>query len=213
VASCCACGYEKLFGRRAARRDARRYRRNGLDKTARQMVDELAERGLEGASALEVGGGVGAIELELLKGGVEHATIVELSHGYDEEAETLTREAGAEGRIDRRHGDFAAIEAGIDEADIVVMHRVVCCYPDPDLLVGAAAGHARRMLALTFPRDTWWLRAGFRLSNLWFRLTGGIEGFVHSPARIVAAAERSGLVLSTQERPGHIWRLVVFERG
>lgn len=177
------------------------------------MVDELASRGIDGVSTLEVGGGIGAIEFELLKRGAERATIVELSHGYDDEAGALAREAGVEGRIERRHGDFAAMEAGIDEADVVVMHRVVCCYPDPELLVGAAARHARRLLALTYPRDTWWLRTGFRLANVWFRLTGGIEGFVHPPARIVSAAERSGLALSVHERPGHIWRLAVFERA
>jgi hypothetical protein len=177
------------------------------------MVDDLSGRGIDRASTLEVGGGIGAIELELLKRGVERTTIVELSHGYDEEAETLAREAGVEGRIERRHGDFAEVEGGIDKADVVVMHRVVCCYPDPELLVGAAARHARRLLALTYPRDTWWLRTGFRLANLWFRLTGGIEGFVHPPERIVGAAERSGLALSLQESPGRVWRLAVFERA
>jgi hypothetical protein len=213
VGTCCARGYENFFGERTARRDARRYRRKGLDKTARRLVDEVAARGIAGASALEVGGGVGAIELELLRLGVSSATIVELSHGYDEEAGILAREAGAEHRIERRHGDFVEREGEIDPAHIVVMHRVVCCYPDPDLLVGAAARHARRLLVLSFPRDTWWLRLGFRAANLWCRVTGGIEGFVHPPARIVRAAESRGLRSMVHERSGHIWRVAVFERA
>ena len=134
MSACCGPGYERFFGPRQARRDARRYRRRGLDRAGQRLVDELTERGVSGASALEVGGGVGAIELELLRKGVERATIVELSHGYDAEAETLAHEAGAEDRIERRHGDFVAQEALVDPADVVVMHKVVCCYPDPERL-------------------------------------------------------------------------------
>ncbi|MDQ2910483.1 MAG: methyltransferase domain-containing protein [Actinomycetota bacterium] len=213
MGTCCARSYEKFFGERTARRDARRYRRKGLDDTAQRLVDEVAARGVAGASVLEVGGGVGALELELLQRGVSRATIVELSHGYDEEASILAREAGAEERIERRHGDFVEDEAEVDPADIVVMHRVVCCYPDPELLVGAAARHARRLLALSFPRDTWWLRLGFGVANVWFRLTGGFEAFVHSPALVVRAVEGSGLTMVLHERAGRVWRVAVFERA
>jgi hypothetical protein len=213
MSTCCAQGYERFFGARTARRDAKRYRERGLDDTARRLVDELAARSLAAATVLEIGGGVGAVDLELLAIGAERATIVELSHGYDEEALGLAREAGVETRIERRHGDFVEQEAGLEAADVVVMHRVVCCYPDPERLVGAAASHARRLLALSFPRDTWWLRLGFRLANLWFRLRGGFRGFVHAPARVVASAERSGMTTVLHERAGRIWRVAVFERA
>jgi 2-polyprenyl-3-methyl-5-hydroxy-6-metoxy-1,4-benzoquinol methylase len=214
MSACCSSGYDKFFGPRLARRNARRYRKRGLDDTARRLVDELASRGVTGASALEVGGGVGAIELELLKKGVERSTIVELSHGYDEEAETLAREAQLEERIERRHGDFVEQEALVDPADVVVMHKVVCCYPDPEKLVGAAARHSRRLLALSFPRDdAWWLRLAVRIGNVWFRLIGGIETFLHEPARVVAIAESAGLRAVLHERSGRIWRVAVFERA
>ncbi len=212
MGACCSPGYEKLFGPRQARRDARRYRRKGLDDTARRLVDELSARGASGA-ALEVGGGVGAIELELLKRGVERATVVELSHGYDEEADQLARESGLAGRIERRHGDFVEQEALVDPAEVVVMHKVVCCYPDPERLVGAAAGHARRLLALSFPRNTWWMRLGTRVVNLWCHVTGGIETFVHEPDLVVAIAERAGLRTVVHEPSGRIWRVAVFERA
>jgi len=213
MGGCCATGYERFFGPRLARRDARRYRKRGLDDTAQRLVDEISSRGL-GASALEIGGGVGAIELELLKKGVERATIVELSHGYDEEAAALAREARVEERIERRHGDFAEQEALVNPADVVVMHKVVCCYPDPEKLVGAAARHSRRLLALSFPRDdAWWLRLAVRAANVWFRLIGGIETFLHEPARVVAIAESVGLRAVLHERSGRIWRVAVFERA
>jgi predicted RNA methylase len=68
-----------MFGARTARRDAKRYRRKGLDDTAGVMVDFLRRRGLEGASVLEIGGGVGALETELLRAGAAQAVNVEPS--------------------------------------------------------------------------------------------------------------------------------------
>jgi hypothetical protein len=212
VGSCCARGYERFFGARVARRDARRYRRSGLDGTARRLVDEVGARGVEGATVLEPGGGVGAIDLELLKRGADKATVVELSHGYDDEAAALAREAGAEERIERRHGDFVEQASLVGEADVVVMHRVVCCYPDPERLVGAAAERTRRLLALSFPRDTWWLRAGSRVANVFFRLIGGIETYIHPPDVVERSAERAGLTTVLHEPDGRIWRVAVFER-
>jgi len=87
VPSCCNIrGCEEFFDRRFARRAADRYRRRGLDRTAQRMVAFLEERGLEGATVLEVGGGAGEIQLELLKRGATRTLNLELSPGYDEEA-------------------------------------------------------------------------------------------------------------------------------
>jgi 2-polyprenyl-3-methyl-5-hydroxy-6-metoxy-1,4-benzoquinol methylase len=211
VSTCCARNYERFFGERSARRDARRYRRKGLDPTAQRLVNELAARGLSGASVLEVGGGVGAIELELLKRGAARATNVELSHGYEREAQALLAEAGVRERVERRHGDFVEAQTELDPADVVVLHRVVCCYPDPEALVGHAAGHARRLLALSFPRDTWWIRLGSRVLNVFFRAVGWVESYVHPPARILAAARTAGLT-PLHDQSGRFWRTAVLER-
>jgi 2-polyprenyl-3-methyl-5-hydroxy-6-metoxy-1,4-benzoquinol methylase len=211
VSACCAPRYRKVFSKRLARRDARRYRRKGLDKTAQLLVDRLTERGVSEASVLEVGGGVGAIDIELLRAGARHATVIELSEEYDGEAAALLSEEGLEGRVARRHGDFVALEGSIDPADVVVMHRVVCCYPDPDSLVGTAAGHARRLLALSFPRDTWWIKAGWYAIDAWFRLVYRFESYVHPHRRILAAAERGGFK-PVHEHSGRLWHVAVLER-
>jgi len=52
----------------------KRYRKRGLDKTARRMVEFLDQHGIEGASALNVGGGIGEIQLSsLLRRGAARA--------------------------------------------------------------------------------------------------------------------------------------------
>jgi 2-polyprenyl-3-methyl-5-hydroxy-6-metoxy-1,4-benzoquinol methylase len=211
VSTCCVRGYERFFGARTARRDARRYRRKGLDKTAQLIVDELARRRIDGATVLEIGGGVGAIGLELLKLGAACVTIVELSHGYDHEATALAAESGFEERVERLHGDFVAGESEIPVADVVVLHRVVCCYPEPDLLVGAAARHSQRLLALTFPRDTWWIRLGWSAANVFLRLVCQFESFVHRHEAILGPATGEGFT-PAYEHSGHLWQLEALER-
>ena len=212
MGGCCTRGYERFFGARVARRDAKRYRRRGLDGTAQRLVDEVEARGVDGATVLEPGGGVGAIDLELLRRGAARVTVVELSHGYDEAGSELAREAGAAERIERRHGDFVEEASLVGDADVVVMHRVVCCYPDPERLVGAAAQRAERLLALSFPRDTWWLRLASRGGSVFFRLIGGIETYIHPPAIVERSAEAAGLTTVLHEPAGRIWRVAVFER-
>ncbi|HXV56384.1 MAG TPA: class I SAM-dependent methyltransferase [Gaiellaceae bacterium] len=211
---CCAPprGYTKLFSRRTARRDARRYRRRGLDDTARWMVAYLDGSGLEGASVLEIGGGVGAVQIDLLEAGAERATNVELSPEYEEEAAALVREHGLEERVERRLGDVVQAPALAGEADAVVMHRVVCCYPDYDALVGAAAERARRRLVMSFPRPRLLVRLGMGAVNAGARLLRWeYRTWVHPPEALVAAAESRGLRLAS-EWSGPIWQAAALER-
>jgi 2-polyprenyl-3-methyl-5-hydroxy-6-metoxy-1,4-benzoquinol methylase len=176
------------------------------------MVGFLRDRGIEGASVLEIGGGVGAIQLELLEAGAARATNLELSPEYEAEAGTLAREHGVEGRIERRLGDIVQEPALAGEADAVVMHKVVCCYPDYDALVGAASERAKRYLVMSFPRPRALIRLGMGAVNLAARvLRWEYRTWVHPPEALVAAAERRGLALALESR-GRIWQVAALER-
>ena len=211
--SCCSGkGCDEFFNERVARRDARRYRRKGLDGNARRIVELVRHRGVEGKTLLEVGGGIGAIQLELLKAGAVRAVNVELSTAYDPYAAELLRVKGLEARADRRVLDFAERAEELEPADVVVLHRVVCCYPDYETLVGAAAEHARDQLLLTFPRDVWWTRLGLGTINRLQRLRRrAFRVYLHAPVAIMDVASSRGLELATRER-GRLWELVSFER-
>jgi magnesium-protoporphyrin O-methyltransferase len=213
MAGCCSRqGYDEFFTEKLARRDARSYRRHGLDANARRIVGFVVRNGVAGATVLDVGGGNGTLGLELLKAGAERVITVELSSSYDETAAALAREAGVEDRVERRVVDFAEAAAELPDADVVVMHRVVCCYPDGEALVGAAAARARRLLAFSFPRRTWWTRAGAAILNAVLRLRKmEYRTFAHPPERLVAAAERQGLRLEHEDE-GVLWRIAGFRR-
>ena len=115
------------------------------------MVDLLAEAGVDGATVLEIGGGVGEIEIELLERGAASATGLELSPAYDADAARLLAEKGLGRAVRRRLLDLAAEPDAVEPADVVVLHRVVCCYPDYARLLSAAAGDARRQLVFSHP--------------------------------------------------------------
>ena len=102
----------------------------------------LTRAGVQGATVLEIGGGVGEIGLELLKRDAARVVNLELSAAYEEKAKRLFRAHGLEERVNWCLHDIAADPDVIEPADIVVLHRVVCCYPDHGRLLGAAADHA-----------------------------------------------------------------------
>ena len=159
------------------------------------MVGFLEQQGIAGATVLEIGGGVGEIHLELLRRGAERAVNLELSPAYDAEAARLAGEAGVQERVERRLHDIAVDPAAIAPADIVVLHRVVCCYPDYERLLGAAAAHARRALVFSHPRRNLISRVIVGAENLGFRLTRReFRVFVHPPAAMLAVLRRARAV-------------------
>jgi hypothetical protein len=205
-------GYHTLFGEKAARREARRYRRKGLGDNEKRIVDFLRSRGVEGATVLEIGGGVSTLQIELLKAGAARAVNIELSPYWESEARALVRESGLEDRWDYRVENIAADGKDVEPADAVVMHRVVCCDPDPEALVGGAAERTRRHLVMSFPRERLASRAFVGLINLVARaLRWEHRSFVHPVATILGAAQRRGLRPVLEHR-GFIWQIVALER-
>ena len=204
--------YRRFFNRKTAAKDARRYGKRGLTGTARTLTELAGD--VRDASVLDVGGGIGAIELALLRAGAARATSVEISDEYEEEAEKLLAEHGYSGCVDRNVGDFVADAGTIEEHDVVVLHRVVCCYPDVDALVGEAAAHARRLLLLTYPQDRWYIRSGVRGINVFLALSRcGFRTYAHPVERILAAAAAHGLTPVARKRHGALWESASLSRA
>ena len=213
MVSCCQCeGIETQFGARTARRELRRFRRRGPTGSTRLLIDDLRAAGVEGASLIDVGGGVGAIHHTLIDVGARAATHVDVSGDYIAAARD---EAGRRGHTDRVrfvHGDFVQLAPTLPGADIVTLDRVICCYPDMELLVSAAAAEARRLLGAVYPRDAWWVRLGVRTINAIMRARRSeFRVFVHPPIAIDAELRRHGLERRTRRRAG-LWEIVTYAR-
>ena len=213
MTGCCARdGQEEFFGERTAAHDARKYRRRGPDPMARSLARRAGARGVEGASVLEIGGGIGQVALELLKAGAASAEVVELIPEYEPFVRELASEAGVGERMVFRTADLVADPAAAAPVDLVVMNKVVCCTPDGITLAGVAASLARRTLVLSFPREVWWARTGLATVNLYLRLRRRrFRVFVHPQVALEGAVEAHGLARAS-ERNGPLFRIVAFER-
>ncbi|WP_460719542.1 methyltransferase domain-containing protein [Microbacterium aureliae] len=215
---CCAPrtpeGYDDVFDARFARRLARRYERRGPTRPARRIIEFAESVGLTGATVLEVGGGIGDIQLELLRRGAARTVNLELSGQYESEAGRLIDGAGVSGRVTRMQGvDVAVDPAAVGAADIVVLNRVVCCYPDYDRLLTGAASLARRAVVFSHPPRTVLARAFARVGNAEMSMTGrAFRGYLHPPAAMIAALERNGLATTFRRRAG-LWTVVGAQRG
>jgi 2-polyprenyl-3-methyl-5-hydroxy-6-metoxy-1,4-benzoquinol methylase len=213
MADCCSrSGYQTVFSDRFARRVARTYRKRGLDSTQRRLVSFLTERGITDASVLEIGGGVGEIQIELLARGARTATNLEISQNYEAEAAALLERSGMADRVTRQFMDVATSPEAAEPADVVVLHRVVCCYPDYARLLSAAAGHAKRLLVFSYPPENVLSRMIIGGENLLRRLSrNDFRAFVHPPNAMIRAAQAEGMSVRYRHR-GLSWNIVGFDR-
>jgi 2-polyprenyl-3-methyl-5-hydroxy-6-metoxy-1,4-benzoquinol methylase len=176
------------------------------------MIGFLERRGIVGATVLEVGGGIGEIGIELLRRGAAHAVNLELSPAYDEEADTLLREVGLADKAQRRLCDIAVDGESVEPADVVVLHRVVCCYPDYERLLTAAAEHARRLVVFSYPRRNRISSVVVDAQNVVFRLLRKeFRTFVHPPAAMLNVLAARGL-RPTFDHHGLVWQVAGLER-
>ncbi len=201
-----------MFRPRTARRDLERYRAKGLDDLEQRMLaSALAGRGAT-ARVLEIGGGIGALQAELLEAGGGTGEIVELVSSYEPYALELAREKGLEGRVSYRVVDLLEEASAVLPADVVIMNRVVCCSPDGVELTASAARLARRTLVLSYPRDVAWMRLGIGLLNLAHRvLRRSFRAFVHASGALRAAAEQEGLRVTDSGRSA-FWEYATLRR-
>lgn len=209
----CGCDtFASIFDTRTAERDRERYRRAGPDRTTRLLLDLIRGRGVAGATVLDVGGGIGVIDLELLRAGAGRAVLADASPAYLAVARDEARERNLVGRIEILEGDFVRRSAGIEAADIVTLDRVVCCYHDMRSLVAASASRARRLYGLVLPRDRWLVRVGLWFEALYFGLRRSpYRPYAHRNRLVDECVAEQGLQ-PIAETGTFIWRVVVYER-
>jgi SAM-dependent methyltransferase len=211
----CGCGtddFASIFDEAESRRARDKYRRDGPDRTTRMLLELIKGRGVAGSTILDVGGGIGVIDHELLMAGAGHATLVDGSPSALAVARTEARRANLLDRIEMAEGDFVRLAPSIDVADIVTLDRVVCCYADAVGLVGESAARARRLYGLVLPRDAWWIRLAIRLNNALFRLRrSAYRSFAHPNELVDQLAAHQGLQ-PVAETGTRFWRVVLYAR-
>ena len=213
---CCSPnGLDEMFNESAAKKELRAYQKKGLDKRARTLVDFLSQQDISGATLLEIGGGIGAVHLELMKAGAAKAVGVDVSSAYVKTASGLAESMGYGDAVEYHVGDFAEKERDIPAADIVLLDRVICCYPDMKVLVTASGRHAQRLCALTYPRRTWVARAVVSIANFGMAmLRRPFRIFVHRPQEVAATLASQGFsrVFEAYAGFGRMWEIAIYQR-
>lgn len=210
MGECCAT-LEQFFDRDVAESDLRRYRRRGPIASTRRLIAALRAAGARGR-LLDIGGGIGAIQVALLHDRVTEAEGVDASRAFSEAAAQLAAEHGVRDRLHQQIGDFVEIADRVESADVVTLDRVICCYPDWRQLVTLSAERARVLYAFTIPRRRWSVRVVVAITNTLRGLRNSqFRVYVWDPDEIVATLNTLGMTRRSRDRT-LIWDIQVFER-
>jgi magnesium-protoporphyrin O-methyltransferase len=204
---------ESMFNSKTAQWELRRYHKRGPARTTRVLVQALQHEGVAGETLLDIGGGIGAIQMALLKSGAQSVTDVDASGGYIEVARGEAEREGYGDRIRYMQGNFLEIADQIAAAGVVTLERVICCFPDMPGLVGRSSERAGRLYGLVYPRDVWWVRFGAMLGNLLLRLRRPVFHFyVHRTAAVEQLLRKEGLERRFSQNVG-FWQVSVYARA
>lgn len=211
--TCCQCqGIETHFDHQKAVKKLDLYRREGPSETTSMLIKALKAKGVEGMSLLDIGGGVGAIQYELLKAGVREVTNVEASTGYFTVAKQEAERRGYAERITYHQGNFVDLAPQLPSADIVTLDRVICCYHDMPTMLALSATRAHQLMGIVYPRQNWraklWCASG-NFSYWWegnpFRL------FLHSTEAVEACLRHYGFERYFYQETS-LWKVVVYAK-
>ena len=188
-----------------------RYRTVGPDPSTRALLDAILAEDIRGGTLLDVGGGVGAIQHELLKRGVASAQEVEASAAYVAACRSEAERQGHADRITHICGDFICVASAVEPADIVTLDRSLCCCHDPLALVDHTAARTRWLYGLVYPRDVWWVRHGWRhLGNARQVLKhSGLRLSTPRAMKVEAILAQHGLSLRRHAEVG-VWQIALF---
>jgi 2-polyprenyl-3-methyl-5-hydroxy-6-metoxy-1,4-benzoquinol methylase len=212
--SCCSspCGaIEEQFDARVAQRELAQYQKRGAGPTTRLLRDAVAAGGGP-FEIIDVGAGIGALTFELLKHGVRRAVSIDASTAcVTSGREEAVRRNVAE-QVQWVHGDYLALAEQLAPADVVTLDRVVCCYPRFEPLLAAAARHARRCLAISYPRDVGFVRVAMAVENVLRRLRGKTFRTVLHPPREMERLIRGERFALSARRTTWSWCVDVYLR-
>jgi 2-polyprenyl-3-methyl-5-hydroxy-6-metoxy-1,4-benzoquinol methylase len=183
-----------------------------LRSVSRALLGLLDEVGVAGLTVLDAGSGQGGLALQLCRRGAASVSGIDLSPASVADAQRASDRAGL--RATFAVGDASVTE--LEPHDLVVLDKVVCCYPDVAALLANTVPAARSLLAVAMPRSRGPRGALAHLlvaaENGWRRLVRDpFRAHVHDEVAIARTLERAGLV-RTRARHLWTWELAIFER-
>lgn len=201
-----------FFNERTAIREMKRYLRRGPDKPTRLLIDQLRRKELRSKTLLDIGGGIGAIQLELFSDGLERSINMDASAAYQTVSKAEIANRGLSNRTQYHYGDFTDLADTLPQADIVTLDKVICCYPDVEKLLRQSLQKSTGLYGLVYPRTHLVSKTGFALVNIWFRLRDlEFRTYLHDPEMVESIIREFGFrVVSRQTTI--LWQVLLFEK-
>ena len=216
MSACCStfeCTADQQFNEKKATEELKRYRTKGPGPTTRLLQEGIAHAGILSGTLLDIGSGIGSLTFGLLERGITRAVAVDASSAYNVVARQEAEQRNRADVVRFVHADFVSVAPELPAATLVTLDRVVCCYPSYEALLNAALHHAELCLALSYPRDVWYVRLGVTLENAHRRLTkNAFRTFVHPAGRMEDVIRSAGFELSTRQETW-MWSVDVYTRN
>jgi magnesium-protoporphyrin O-methyltransferase len=172
----------KKFFAKEAKTSAKNYIEKGLPSSAKTVV-ELANKNsaLKNGVYLDVGCGCGQLCFELIKKGVNKTIGIDLSEDAIEQAKKLAENLGLANKAIFFAKNFVELETLPDAITSIILHRVLCCYPDLKQLLAKLFEYGPEDIILTIPLGTTVARILLvPVSWLIGIGTGGFHPYVHN---------------------------------
>jgi len=191
-----------------------KYKSKGLTASTEVLLRLLTENGLVGKAVLDIGCGTGFFALETLRQGASSCIGVDLSSAAIHEANEFAKESGLQDRARFEVANAASSQQ--PPSDIVVMDKVLCCYPDADSLVKTASTSSSELLGFVVPRDEGLMRpvmrVGIGLINLVERLRKtGFRLYLHPLRSLDTLLVDNGFQKSSKAK-SRFWLVFLYKR-
>jgi magnesium-protoporphyrin O-methyltransferase len=191
-----------------------KYKSKGLTASTEVLLGLLRENGLVGKTILDIGCGTGFFALETLRQGASSCVGVDLSSAAIHEANEFAKESGLRDRATFEVANGASTQH--PSSDIVVMDKVLCCYPDANSLLKTASASSRELLGFVVPRDRGLMkplmRVGIGVINLVERLRKtGFRLYLH-PLRSLDKLLVDNSFRESSRAKSRFWLVFLYKR-
>ncbi|HNP18985.1 MAG TPA: methyltransferase domain-containing protein [Fulvivirga sp.] len=206
------CDTNKFFDEKNAKKELKQYLKKGPTGATKSMLKALESIPKQGKSLLDIGGGIGVLQWEFLKEQADHVTDIDAATGYIDMIRSLAIEFDYQEKTTFIQGDFNDVADPLPQYDFVTLDKVICCYPDYELILNNALSKSEGYIALSYPISnviSKWLNNVIRL--YFFIKKSAFKTYIHPSKKV----ER--LIIKNNFKPIHKsikfpWNIQVYKR-
>lgn len=206
------CDADKHFDNKTAVKQMNTFLKKGVTGTTKKIVSVLDKVEVRDKQMIDIGGGIGALQWYFLKRGGKSTVMVEASSSYLQEAKKYAKDKWSE-EAKFIQGDFNDVAENLENADLVSLDKVVCCYPDYERILTNSISRTNMYLVLSYPISNWisrTLNKAQKLSKIFKK--SEFSTYIHPVKKMRALIEDQGLQLRDRTTT-FPWIIELYQKG